>query len=351
MPSFGRNNYMRVAIYNPYLDTLGGGERYTLSFACALAKKGHTVDVEWENQDIKELLEKRFGMDLGQINIVSDVKKGDGYDICFWVSDGSIPLMHARRNILHFQVPFHNVSGKSLINRMKLFRINVIICNSVFTKKFIDKEFGVKSMVIYPPVDDNNIKPKHKENIILYVGRFSKILQSKGQDILIGAFMKMCEDGLRDWKLVLAGGVEVGVGRYINDLKFASRQFPIEIIESPDFDTLKDLYGKAKIFWSASGFGQNEMENPEKMEHFGITVVEAMFGGAVPIVFDGGGHIEIVEEGVNGYLWNSIEDLVEKTSGLIENNRILHVLEEGAKEKSKQYDIKTFEEKVSTIIK
>jgi hypothetical protein len=105
---------MKAAIYNPYLDTLGGGERYTLSFANVLAKSGYTVDLEWKDPEIINKLEARFGMDLGNINIISDVKKGEGYDLCFWVSDGSIPLMHARRNILHFQVPFHGVGGKTI---------------------------------------------------------------------------------------------------------------------------------------------------------------------------------------------------------------------------------------------
>ena len=44
----------KAAIYNPYLDTLGGGERYTLSFAKVLADEGWVVDVEWKDIKIKE---------------------------------------------------------------------------------------------------------------------------------------------------------------------------------------------------------------------------------------------------------------------------------------------------------
>ncbi|KKT32188.1 MAG: hypothetical protein UW20_C0022G0001, partial [Candidatus Woesebacteria bacterium GW2011_GWB1_44_11] len=137
---------MRAAIYNPYLDTLGGGERYTAAFAEVLAKNGYIVDMQWKDTGIKGALEKRFGIALDGVNIVNDVKRGDGYDLCFWVSDGSIPILHARKNILHFQVPFHGVNGKSLINKMKFFRINKVICNSNFTKNIIDKEFGIKSV-------------------------------------------------------------------------------------------------------------------------------------------------------------------------------------------------------------
>lgn len=341
---------MKAAIFNPYLDTLGGGERYTLSFANILVKNGWDVDVEWKDSKLSQVLEKRFEIDTKNINFVSDIKKGDGYDLCFWVSDGSIPLMHARRNILHFQVPFHGVNGKSLINKMKLFRVNKIVCNSVFTKEVIDKEFGVESVVIYPPVDTKSFKPKRKENLILYVGRFSNILQSKGQDVLISAFKRLYGKGLKDWKLVLAGGTEVGVGDLISKLKKMAGEYPVEIIESPDFITLKDLYGKAKIFWSASGFGQNETKYPEKMEHFGITVVEAMSAGAVPIIFNGGGHKEIIQNKINGFLWNSVGELVERTLKLSKDRKEMHMLETSARKRSEDFSITGFEKSIVSYI-
>ena len=341
---------MRAAIYNPYLDTLGGGERYTSVFAEVLAKNGYAVDMQWKDSGIKDTLEKRFGIALDGVNIVNDVKRGEGYDLCFWVSDGSIPILHARKNILHFQVPFHGVNGKSLMNKMKFFRINKVVCNSNFTKDVIDREFGIKSFVIYPPVGTLSIKPKRKENLILFAGRFSQILQSKGQDILIKAFKKLCDQGLKDWKLVIAGGTEVGVGNYIESLRKLAQGYPIEIIESPDYKTLKDLYGRAKIFWSASGFGENEKKNPEKVEHFGITVVEAMAGGAVPVVCDSGGHKEIVIDEENGFLWNITMNLIKKTRRLITNSRLLHKLALNAVNSAEKYSEISFENNIISYI-
>src|SRR3989304_7177932 len=109
---------MRAAIFSPYLDTLGGGERYVTSVAKAFNEKGFDVDVESKDGKIIDKLSKRFGMDLDGINVVASIKRGDGYDVCFWLSDGSVPTLYARKNILHFQRPFFNVDGKSLLNRM-----------------------------------------------------------------------------------------------------------------------------------------------------------------------------------------------------------------------------------------
>jgi hypothetical protein len=46
---------------------------------------------------------------------------------------------------------------------------------------------------------------------------------------------------------VLAGGADVGVGDYIERLKKRAEDYPIEILKSPSFDTLKSLYGEAKL--------------------------------------------------------------------------------------------------------
>jgi len=338
----------KAAVINPYLDTLGGGERYTLAFADVLAKNSYEVDIEWKNGKIKRLFEERFGKKLNEnISFVSDARRGDGYDICFWVSDGSIPTLRARKNFLHFQVPFHHVGGNSLLNKMKLFRIDKIICNSKFTKEIIDREYGVESVVIYPPVDVEHIKPKRKENIILSAGRFSSLMQSKNQDELVKLFKRI---DLGDWKLVLAGGIEIGADEFVQQIEKLAQGGDIEIIKSPDFRALRDLYGKAKIFWSASGYGENEEKNPEKVEHFGITTVEAMAGGAVPLVFNAGGYKEIVEDGVNGWLWEKLGDLARKTRNSINNSKQLRIMAQEAKDSAQKFGYERFDKEVLALL-
>lgn len=338
---------MKAAIYNQYLDTLGGGERYTIEFGKVLAEIGYDVDIEWNDIQILQKISSRFGVKLPKnIKIVDDVKKGKDYDICFWVSDGSIPNLMARRNFIHFQVPFKNVNGKSLINRMKMFKIEKIICNSKFTKSVIDKEFGIDSMVLYPPIDVDSFKPKRKENVILYVGRFSNLLQSKGQDILIKAFKKLYSSGFKDYKLVLAGGVEVGASEYVKKLEKMSDGYPIEIVKSPDFSELKELYGKAKIFWSASGFGVNEVKNPQFTEHFGMTVVEAMSAGCVPIIINVGGHKEIIENDVSGFLWDNRDGLIKNTKRLLTEKGLTGKIILESKKRSKDFSTTVFKEKI-----
>ena len=127
-----------------------------------------------------------------------------------------------------------------------------------------------------------------------------------------GAFKK---NKFKDWKLVLAGGVLHGQG-YVNKLKNMSDGYNIEIFTNTTHSKLKSLYGQSKIFWHAAGFGLDIDSHPQKAEHFGISTVEAMSSGLVPVVFNGGGLKEIITN-KTGYLWKTIDELIDNTKKAI----------------------------------
>ncbi|OGC69212.1 hypothetical protein A2415_01120 [candidate division WWE3 bacterium RIFOXYC1_FULL_39_7] len=203
-------------------------------------------------------------------------------------------------------------------------------------------------MVVYPPVDIEKFRPKKKkENVILYVGRFSELAQSKRQDVLIRVFRRI---NLVDWKLILAGGVEVGADRYLKKLKKMASGKNIEIVESPGFESLRDLYAQAKIFWSASGYGVDEEKEPMRVEHLGITPIEAMSAGAVPVIFAAGGHRETVKDGRNGFLWKTKNGLRIKTRRLINDPKLMNRIARAAKMESKKYSYERFEKEIIDLL-
>jgi len=354
---------MKAGVYDPYLDTLGGGERYTLTVASCLSKNGYKVDVFWDDNLLKPKIEPRLGIKVEQINFVPNIfnkgskvgKKGlKEYDLIFFLSDGSLPFLASKRNILHFQVPFHDIGGRSLLNRFKLRRINTVICNSHFTKRFIDKEYGVNSIVLYPPVAVDLFKPTKKENIIISVGRFTDLLHNKRQDVLINEFKRMIKSNLsefiKEWKLIIAGGDKEGK-EFVAKLKKMAKGYSIEIITNPRFDYLKQLYGQAKIFWTAAGFGVDEEKEPEKVEHFGITTIEAMAAGCVPVVIRKGGQPEIVNNEVDGLLWEKEEELIGKTLSLIKDQKKLAKLAKKAQERAENFSQERFCQQLMGIIR
>ena len=390
--------HKRVAIYDPYLDTLGGGERYCLTVAEILLKKGYQVDLFWSgDKSLIEKAEKRFSLNLTDLKIVPDIfeikpqklelieesrifskfitkvldpqkiklklkktyqkiKTTNKYDVIFYLSDGSIPFLFAKKNFLHIQVPFTKGNSylNSILEKPKLKLINNVICNSQFTSRFQTGALKNKTLVLYPPVDVDKFKvsPK-KENIILSVGRFDNILNAKKQDILIDAFASLVKNhNLNDWKLVLAGGslLDPNKNVYLKCLYEKSKDLPVSFLINPPFNELQKIYSESKIYWHAAGFEVDENVHPENTEHFGITVVEAMASGLVPVVVAKGGIPEIVENGVNGYLWNSLDELIKKTKKLIDDPESLKLMSQQSIINCRSFSKENFEKRLLAII-
>jgi len=355
---------MKALIYDPYLDTLGGGERYCLTVAECLLKNGWQVDLFWDQKEDIQKATNRFGLEIKKLGLIgkkpeqlsfwSRAKLEKQYDLIFWLSDGSVPFLFAKKNFLHFQVPFTNIRTNNLFKKFlmkaKFKFIDQVVCNSRFTKKFIDQEFGVNSVVLYPPVDVEKFQPGQKENIILAVGRFEETMQAKRQDVLIRAFIEMINQGLKGWKLVLIGGSLQAPekNQYLKELKQMAEGYPIEFLVNASFGTLKDYYQRAKIFWHAAGFGVDEEKEPHRVEHFGITTVEAMAAGCVPVVIDKGGLREIVRREA-GERWKSIKELIQKTEKFISNIDLWRLHSSLAVRQAKQFSKRNFCQRLLTL--
>lgn len=332
---------MTIGFYNPYFDGFGGGERYTLTLACHWSKQ-HETHLFWDDENIILESLQRFNLDLSRVKVVQNIFREKKlfkklfltrkYDVIFFLTDGSIPTSFAGHNILHVQIPFRRFPHAS----WKLARYSAIIANSMYTKRNMDSKVGKRAEVIYPPVSTSRFLPKKKEQLILSVGRFHEL---KKQDVLIEAFNKIRK---KDWRLVLAGGLLPADRDYFVSLKDKATK-SIELLPDISFKELQSLYGKAMIFWHAAGFGEVD---PMRMEHFGITTVEAMAAGCIPIVFNGGGQPEIVEEGKTGYLWNTPDELIKKTESILADNKIISA----ARKKALVFDTSVFEEKYDQLL-
>lgn len=357
---------MRIAIYSPYLDTFGGGEKYMMTIAEVLSLNGLEVDVFLDNHllDIginylRDELSQRFNLDLTKAHFIK-APLGQGsvffprlfflkkYDVLFYLTDGSIFFPTAKRNILHIQSPLVGQPAQSWWGRMKLKSWNLIIYNSLFTKNNSQKNWPLNSRVIYPPVDTNLIRPLNKRKYILSVGRFFGYLKDKKHEVMIKAFIDLYNSRkIDDWSLNLAGAVSRGDEKYLKDLKNLSKNFPINFYPNLNFENLMKLYGQSSIYWHASGY---EESDPTKMEHFGISTVEAMAAGCMPVVINKGGQQEIVEDKISGYLWDSLSELKDLTLKVVLNNHLREEISKQAIKRSTNFSKEIFIAKVKELI-
>ncbi|MBI5613847.1 glycosyltransferase family 4 protein [Candidatus Gottesmanbacteria bacterium] len=305
---------MKIGIYSPYLDTLGGGERYMISLASHWSKS-HEVYLYWDSLATIQDLAKRFDLDVSRITVrrnvfsrglIQKLAETKRLDLLFILSDGSVPYSLARKNIIHFQVPFKTIT----LGMIKNFIYSKFIFNSEFTRFKSDPRIHSKSSVIYPGVTMYSIGNKD-ETTILSVGRFEGFYKVKKQGVLINAFKRMKDMGIKkEVKLLLAGGLLSRDQEYFNSLKSMAQGLNIEFYPNVSYDDLASLYTTSSVYWHAAGFGESD---PKRMEHFGISTVESMSAGCIPIVFNGGGLHEIIRRETEGFLWSTEEQLIQKT--------------------------------------
>lgn len=346
---------MKIGIFDPYLDDLGGGEKYMMTIAQCLSKE-HDVVVFWDNRDDLKELAERFLLDLSSIELAKNIFAPKvslferllitkNFDALFILCDGSIPLVLSKMLFLHLQQPMAHISSLSTIERLKLGRVSAIFCNSKFTKSFIDKTFQISSKVVYPPVELYPKKIK-KENIILHVGRLrvrditidgNPVGDIKKQSVLIDIFKQMVDSGLQDWKFVLAVSVKGEDRQVLALIEKQAKGYPIEFVVNNNNKLLWNVYNRAQIYWHATGYGEDVQIHPEYTEHFGISTVEAMGAGAVPVVINAGGQKEIVEDGKTGFLWDTLDELQGKTRLLMSDAKRMIQMSEAAKQRAKSF--------------
>ena len=98
-------------------------------------------------------------------------------------------------------------------------------------------------------------------------------------------------------------------------------------------------------------YGVLEGLEPQKMEHFGITTIEAMSNGAVPVVINKGGQKETVVEGVTGFKWDTEDECIEKTRKLIEDDNLRKEMAEKSAVRANEYSIEKFYERHREIFR
>jgi glycosyltransferase involved in cell wall biosynthesis len=193
-----------------------------------------------------------------------------------------------------------------------------VLANSRYTQDWIERLWRRPSDVLYPPV--TLVEAGEKDPVIVSVGRFflPGTGHNKKQLEMVGAFRTLVESGGADgWEYHLVGGCSPEHQPYLQEIRAAAEGLPVVIHADAPGAELRALYARASIFWHAAGLGEDPERHPDRYEHFGITTVEAMSAGAVPVVIDAAGQVEIVEQGVSGYRFAGIDGLVAHTRHLI----------------------------------
>lgn len=354
---------MKICFFSPYIPGhFGGGEKHFFDTALVAAEK-HTVTVAipngYDTGQVAREYTQFMGESLECLTFVSGPFIGGSFlsklvftrlfDAIYYVTDGSFFLTACKHRFLHVQIPFTN--ALTVWEKLKLHHWQHKNTNSQFTKQTVEQAWHTHIDVVhYPKVVLPKRLDEKKQKIILNVGRFFRHLHSKRQDVVVATFRKFCEQYPKEskgWKLVLVGNVEDE--GYFLDVQNMSKGLAVEIHRDCKKSELTSWYKKAQIYWHATGYEVDELKNPEKVEHFGITTLEAMAYGVVPVVHKKGGQPEVVGEHLSAFLWNSTEECAALTAQLIRDEQRCQKASKDALSQARKFNSDTFKSRIEML--
>ena len=297
---------------------------------------------------IKELLAIKQWHDIRRLSEGSDIFINASFKIIAGRAGANIcivhfPLSHASGLGINIRLPFFRGQARE---RDEYYRNGYLLYlpNSHFTACHLREMWQVPEQrvrVLHPPV---RMVACGKEKVPGRILVCSRITRDKKIAPLVEAFSSS-EFLSKNAGLVVAGSVKGEDPVFVERLREAAPG-NVRFVFEPDREELESLYASSCIFWHAMGYGEDE---PMKSEHFGITTVEAMSAGCVPVVINKGGQREIVTEGC-GFRWDTLDELVERTEFLIKNPDAAERLRKNCIERSRLFSKEEFARKFKDIM-
>ena len=361
---------MRIAIFQDFFDSIGGGEKLVVEMARAL-----NADIITNNLN-KETIRKMGCEDIKFINLGETIKIpplkqaqatrrfsrvdfSKNYD--FFILSGNWGPFAAKKhkpNLYYCNTPtrvFYDLYGfyRSSFNwygklifpiyvkyqkfkdKKNVPHLNKILANSVNIQKRIKKYWGVDSSVVYCAVDTKKFYCNKSGSYWLSVNR---IYSAKRIELQLKAFEKLPNE-----KLIIVGGIANGDGSegYKNKMEKIS-PLNVKFLGKISENNLIDLYSNCKGFITTS-----------LNEDFGLTPIEAMASGKPVIAPNEGGYKETIINGKTGILIDNINvdklvETIKKMGKEMEKNPLKY--KNACMKQAKKFDTKIFVDKIKGFI-
>ena len=240
-----------------------------------------------------------------------------------------------------YSLPFRLFCSLSIkaFNAMK--HKPVVLTNSVYSQRAIEEYLNVKATVVYPPVDTEKYSHGNldtcRSNIVFTITRF---VESKNVEEVLA----VAKDAPEATFVIL--GSAAANSDYPERLMSRAKKMGISdrislVVNAGDDEKIR-LLSQAKIYLHMMRY-----------EHFGMSIVEAMSAGLVPVVHRSGGPwIDILREteGDVGYSYNDNREAARIISQLLKNDAEREHLSIKAVERAKTFDSSLFESSMIRIV-
>jgi len=357
---------MRILVVHPRMSIMGGGERVAIHSMLASCKMGHEVSLLSEEFNTKrfedffgcyglfdrvhELSYPEFKPVIGprallyqrlifyQEQFRKVLAKARPFDLVLGTQDvGYVPNVSARVvQYCYFPEYFKHLQSVSASPLWKIYysparifyrnRVNHIasfLSVSDYTREFVRRIWQRESSTLYPPCPTELYKStsNNREDLVVTTGR---IVPEKRMHLLADIARQ-----LPAIKFLIIGSVANLDDPYYLSL-LERKPDNLSIILSP-LRKVREILSKAKVYVHCA-----------EGEHFGITIVEAMASGCVPVVHDSGGPKEIVTPEV-GFHWRYPNEATQQISMIVKDSTLRSRLSRSASERAELFSTSAFE--------
>lgn len=325
---------MKIGLIHPCLDILGGAEQTTYALLDILKDSRHKVTLYTTTSNaivpnqIKVTCIKKITFPIGcrlqnMLEIKKIFKKAENEDVLF-ISSGGLALDDVKNPIVMychavFKRPqknleknksvsihgiYNNYIRKRQENQLKILEKESVhlIANSNYTKEEFKETFGKKSRVIFPPVDMNQKKRNKnlKRTGVITVTRFAP---EKNIEFNLKVVKKI------DTTYKVFGSAMDAAQLYYNDLlKKMKNKKQISFLYNVDRRLKEDTLYESKVYFMSS------------KETFGISVIEGIMAGCIPIVPDNTANKETVPIKELRYREGDVKDAEEHVRRALDGN-------------------------------
>jgi len=225
----------------------------------------------------------------------------------------------------------------SMLDRVKP---GILLTNSRFTQQVAQKYLKRDMVILHPPVDVHTFASgeAERENYVITVSKFTpkRALHR----------IPMIAKNTRNVKFLIAGAADAYSSDTITSLQKMTRDCDVHdrVTLLPNVSRLRliQLLKRAKIYLHV-------MPN----EHFGISIIEAMAGGCIPIVHRSGGPwLDTLEQqqGRNGFSYSTAKQAAELIDLLVSDEELCRKMTSAAQKRAWDYDRSSFHRKLITIV-
>ncbi|WP_454021117.1 glycosyltransferase [Azospirillum sp. Marseille-Q6669] len=321
-------------VYSPYEIRVGGGERYILSLTQVLSNIFEVWFLTPNN-----VSRARLAMTMDDLAIrpgrfhtatLEDTANWPRPELYVSMGNEIEPPSpgFGRRNIFHCQYPFplHHTGPFSI---KRIHGYDAVVVNSRYTAGAVEKLLKVYNVaprpvyVLSPPVpvpsEEQQArilseKPWDTEKALaVNIGRFMAGGHNKRQDIVLHLAERAQNEKL-PVNFELYGGLNSSADdqAFFAGLVEQATRIKAQLRMNAARSEIETALTNALLYVHPCGMGCYPGFKPEQVEHFGITVVEAMGYGAFPLVYKWGGPAEIVSETGVGATFETMEDAYGK---------------------------------------